>query len=184
MNSLPNWKERFDDMKYLKPSSVNPTSGAVETVLAEGHVGERPWVALECVNFNYNIIANSNQLQYGHSSCLTRRIIRIRCTDLGLQSYLALLVENWTKFIEDLASIENSDGQVYNIHFDSCLYALWDGECEKTGEFYVEFDIGSSTPTERYQEAAEEFMKEMSVIFIRMAAIGSNAFDVSITLKK
>ena len=171
-------------MKYLKLSSVNPESGAIETVLAEGHVGERPWVALECVDFNYNTIANSNQLQYGCSSCRTRRVIRIRCTDLGLQSYLALLAENWMKFIEDLASMENSDGQAYNIHFDGCPYALWDGECEKTGEFYVEFDIGSSTPTERYQEAAEEFMEEMSVIFIRMAVVGSNAFDVSITPEK
>ena len=171
-------------MKYLKSSGVNPVSGAVETVLAEGHVGERPWVALECVDFNYDAIANSNQLRYRRSSCLTRRVIRIRCTDLGLQSYLALLVENWTKFMEDLASMENSDGQAYNIHFNGCPYALWDDECEKTGEFYVEFDIGSSTPTERYQEAAEEFMKEMSVIFVRMAAVGSNAFDLSITLEK
>ena len=171
-------------MKYLKQSSVNPGSGAIETVLAEGHVGERPWVALECVDFNYNAIASSNQLQYGRSSCRTRRVIRIRCTDLGLQSYLALLAENWTKLIEDLASIENSGGHAYNIHFDGCPYALWDDECEKTGEFYVEFDVGSSTPAERYREAAEEFMREMSVIFVRMAVVGSNAFDVSITPEK
>ena len=97
-----------------------------------------------------------------------------------MQSYLALLTENWKKFIEDLASMENSDGQAYNIHFDGCPCALWDGECEKTGEFYVEFDIGSSTPIECYQEAAEEFIKEMSVIFVRMAVVGSNVFDVSI----
>ena len=159
-------------MKYLKPSSVNPVSGAVETVLAEGHVGERPWVALEGVDFNYDTIANSNQLLYGRNSCLARRVIRIRCTDLGLQSYLTLLVEDWAKLMEDLASMENSNGQAYNIHFNGCPYALWDGECEKTGEFYVEFDIGYSTPTERYQETAEEFMKEMSVIFVRMAAVG------------
>jgi hypothetical protein len=171
-------------MKYLKSSSVNLASGAVETVLAEGHVGERPWVALECVDFNHNAIANSNQLQYGRSSCLTRRVIRIRCTDLGLQSYLVLLVENWTKLMEDLASMEDSDGHAYNIHFNGCPHALWDGECEKTGEFYVEFDVGSSTPIERYQDAAEEFMKEMSVIFVRMAAVGPNTFDVSITLEK
>lgn len=171
-------------MKYLKPSSVNPVSGTIETVLAEGHVGDRPWVALKCVDFNYNTIANSNQLQYGCSSCLTRCIIRIRCTDLGMQSYLVLLTENWPKFIEDLASMENSDGQAYNINFNGCPYALWDGKCEKTGEFYVEFDISSSTPTERYQDVVEEFMKEMSVIFVRMAVIGSNTFDVSITLKK
>ena len=171
-------------MKYLKSSDVNPESGTVETVLAEGHVGERPWVALECVDFNHGAIANSNQLRYGRSSCLTRRVIRIRCTDLGLQSYLVLLAEDWRKFIEDLASMENSDGHAYNIHFNGCSHALWDGECEETGEFYVEFDIGSSTPAERYQEAAEEFMKEMSVIFVRMAAVGPNAFYVSITPKK
>lgn len=171
-------------MKYLKSSGVNPGSGAIETVLAEGHVGERPWVALECVDFNHGAIANSNQLQYGHSSCRTRRVIRIRCTDLTLQSYLALLAENWRKFMEDLASMKNSNGQAYNIHFDGCPYALWDGKCEETGEFYVEFDIGSSTPIEHYQEATDEFMKEMSVIFIRMAAVGPNAFDISITPEK
>ena len=169
-------------MKYLKSSGVNPISGAVETVLAEGHIGERPWVALECVDFNYDAIANSNQFRYGRGSCLTRRVIRIRCTDLGLQSYLALLAENWSKLYEELAEMENSDGIAYNINFNGCPYALWNGKCEDTGEFYVEFDISLSMPPERYQKAAEEFMKEMSLIFIRMAAVGPTAFDTKVTV--
>lgn len=164
-------------MKYLKKDNLNPATGDLERVVAEGCAGQRPWVALDCIKFNNNVIASSSQLLYGGSSCEIKRVIRVRCTDLGLESYLALLVENWLKFYNELADKKDPAGRPYNLVFNTYPYALWDGECEKTGEFYVDFCADGISKAD-YDKAVEDFLLEMSPIFIRMAAIGPKVFTI------
>ena len=36
-------------MGYRHKTSINPANGAIEKVVAEGFVGDRPWAVLECV---------------------------------------------------------------------------------------------------------------------------------------
>jgi len=135
---------------------INFATNELETLVAEGMIGERPWAVVDC--FNYN-------------SGKTSRILRIRCTDIGSLSYAALLVSDWRGLLKEEASIKSPTGVPYYPKFNTTEMKVWEGDCDKAEDFYMETKIDMSSSKDDFAEIAKNFLDAAAPLLMRMALV-------------
>lgn len=131
-------------MGYRRETSINPANGAIEKVIAEGFVGDRPWAVLECVpqTFGMERYASNSFLQYW----LPTKVLRISCADFGFQSYLSLFFADWKGFYSKLSGLKSPDGREYYPKFDVSFFGMWKDSPGENGELYVETVLNNENP--------------------------------------
>ena len=157
-------------MSYRRKISVNPVNGAIEKVIAEGFVGDRPWAVLECVpqTFGMEHYAGNSFLQHQFPT----KVLRISCADFDLNSYLSLFVSDWKSFYSELCELKSPDGNEYCPRFGLSMFGMWKDDPGKNGELYAETilnDENASMDQSQFNQIAHEFTEALAPILLRIA---------------
>lgn len=157
-------------MGYIRKTFINPANGAIEKVIAEGSVGDRPWAVLECVpqTFGMEHYAGNSFLQYQ----IPTKVLRISCADFDFRSYLSLFVADWKGFYSELHELKSPDGHEYCPRFGLSMFGMWKDDPGENGELYVETilnDENASACQSRFNQIAHEFTEALAPILLRIA---------------
>lgn len=160
-------------MGYRRKTSINPANGAIEKVIAEGFVGDRPWAVLECVpqTFGMEHYTSNSFLQYQ----LPTKVLRISCADFDFKSYLSLFVADWKGFYSELGRLKSPDGREYCPRFGLSLFGMWKDNPGENGELYAETILNDENPPAewpRFNQIAHEFTEALAPILLRIATAG------------
>jgi hypothetical protein len=166
-------------MAYKNKISLNPANGAVETVIAEGLVGDRPWAVLECVPSTFGMehyaVANNAFL-----SCqVPAKILRVSCADFGVKSYASLFVADWKGLYSELAGMKAPDGREYYPRFGISITGVWTDNPGADGELYAETMLRDENCRHGtlFNQIARDFVEALSPVLLRMAAAGPIAAE-------
>lgn len=160
-------------MGYRCKTSINPANGAIEKVIAEGFVGDRPWAVLECVPQTFGIEHYTSNwfLQYQ----LPTKVLRISCADFDFKSYLSLFLSDWKGFYSELGGLKSPDGHEYCPRFGLSMFGMWKDDPGENGELYAETilnDENASADQSRFNQIAYEFIEALAPILLRIATAG------------
>lgn len=160
-------------MGYRRKTSINPANGAIEKVIAEGFVGDRPWAVLECVpqTFGMEHYAAANNAVL---SCqMPAKILRVSCADFVAKSYISLFVADWKSLYFELAGMKAPDGHEYCPRFGISITGMWTDSPGDDGELYVETMLCDENCRRRarFNQIARDFVEALSPVLLRMATV-------------
>lgn len=163
-------------------SAVNPSTGDVETLLEEGETGGRRWEVIDCVHYGRydQTFPDAWQADDFRPDFMTYRMVRISLADVGVESYVSMLVKDWSRLYEMLAEMKDPSGKSYNPKFNFQPSALYRGGKD---DFYVEFTAGDA-PEGGYGGMVEHFLKELSPVLVAMAVAGPSELSWNASAKE